>query len=92
MKPLHLLNLNLFCFSMRYNAFNLFSYGKLPKQKRPPREPSNKMNKKNTSTTYVYVIFFFFFLYLFTWLPPWQVEVPRPGTEPTPQLTPEPLQ
>ena len=65
MKPLHLLNLNLLCFSMRYNAFNLFSYGKLPKQKRPPRVPSNKMNKKNTSTTYIYGIFFFLFIYLF---------------------------
>lgn len=67
MKPLHLLNLNLFCFSMRYNAFNLFSYGKLPKQKRPPREPSNKMNKKK-HLNHLRICHFLLLLSLFIYL------------------------
>ena len=41
---------------MIYTAFNLFSYGKLPKTESAPRKPRNKtkQNIKHVSITYMY--------------------------------------
>lgn len=49
---------------MTYDAFNLFSYGKLPKTKSSPRKPRNK-TKHQARQLLTYTIIFF---YIYVWI------------------------
>lgn len=61
MKSLHLPNLYLLYFSVSYTAFNLFSYGKLPKTESSPRKPRNK-TKHQTRINHLHVSVIFFYI------------------------------